>query len=145
VSEPDRPHACVGVVCRKGDEVLLVKRGREPLKGKWSIPGGKLDRGETVREGALRELMEETGVTARITGLIDVVDSIMADAHYVLIDFEAEWISGEPVAGDDAVEAAFFPLAEALKMVSWDETRRVITPRDSAIASPAPALPHSLD
>lgn len=132
------PLACIGVVCRRGDEVLLVKRGREPLKGKWSIPGGKLEYGETVADGALRELKEETGVTARITGLINVVDSIMDDAHYVLIDFEAEWIAGEPVAADDAEEAAFFPLAEALEKVSWDETRRVITPR-------AHASPHSRD
>ena len=145
MNEPDRPLACVGVVCRKGDQVLLVKRGREPLKGKWSIPGGKLDRGETVREGALRELMEETGVTARITGLIDVVDSILEDAHYVLIDFEAEWISGEPVAGDDAVEAGFFTLTDAIQKVSWDETRRVIAPRETANTSPAPASPHSVD
>lgn len=131
------PLACVGVVCRRGGEVLLVRRGRQPLKGKWSIPGGKLQYGETVVEGALRELKEETGVEARITGLIDVVDSIMDEGHYVLIDFEAEWISGEPTAADDAEEAAFFPLAEALEKVSWDETRRVITPR------PAHASPHS--
>jgi 8-oxo-dGTP diphosphatase len=133
VSEVKRPLACVGVVCRKGDQVLLVKRGREPLKGRWSIPGGKMDFGETVRAAALRELKEETGVTARITRLIDVVDSIMDDQHYVLIDFEAEWMSGEPVADDDADEAQFFPLAEALEKVEWDETRKVI----------APSLPHS--
>lgn len=128
-----RPLACVGVVCRRGNEVLLVKRGREPLKGRWSIPGGKLDFGETVRQAALRELAEETGVTARITRLIDVVDSIMDGQHYVLIDFEAEWIDGEPVASDDAADARFFPLDEAMKRVEWDETRRVI----------APPLPHS--
>lgn len=133
MSENPRPLACIGVVCRKGDSVLLVKRGREPLKGRWSIPGGKLDFGETVREAALRELAEETGVTARITRLIDVVDSIMDGQHYVLIDFEAEWVSGEPTAADDAEEARFFPLDEALKRVEWDETRRVI----------APPLPHS--
>ncbi|MEE2525242.1 NUDIX hydrolase [Hyphobacterium sp. HN65] len=128
MSKQERPIACVGVVCRRGDDVLLVKRGREPLKGKWSIPGGKMDFGETVREAALRELKEETGVEARITRLIDVVDSVMGDRHYVLIDFEAEWISGEPEAADDADAAEFVAVEEAMQRVSWDETRRVITP-----------------
>tara|TARA_R100000455_G_C6171281_1_gene52620 strand:+ start:153 stop:542 length:390 start_codon:yes stop_codon:yes gene_type:complete len=128
MSEPNRPLACVGVVCRRGNDVLLVKRGREPLKGRWSIPGGKMDFGETVRDAALRELKEETGVNARITRLIDVVDSVMGDKHYVLIDFEAEWISGDPVAADDADAAEFVPVEEALKRVSWDRTRQVITP-----------------
>lgn len=128
MSEKRRPLACVGVVCRRGDEVLLVRRGREPLKGKWSIPGGKMEFGETAKEAALRELQEETGITARITRLIDVVDSIMDDQHYVLIDFEAEWISGEPVAADDAEAAEFVPVREALQRVSWDRTRKVITP-----------------
>ena len=128
MSQTKHPLACVGVVCRKDDQVLLVKRGREPLKGRWSIPGGKMDFGETVRDAALRELKEETGVTAQITKLIDVVDSIMDGQHYVLIDFEAEWVSGEPVAADDAADARFFPLAEALEKVDWDETRRVIAP-----------------
>lgn len=123
-----RPLACVGVVCRRGDDVLLIRRGREPLKGKWSIPGGKMDFGETVRAAALRELKEETGVEARITGIIDVVDSIMDDQHFVLIDFEAEWISGEPIAADDAMEAEFVPIGEAMRRVDWDETRRVIKP-----------------
>lgn len=128
MSEKRRPLACVGVVCRRGDEVLLVRRGREPLKGKWSIPGGKMEFGETAKEAALRELQEETGITARITRLIDVVDSIMEDQHFVLIDFEAEWISGEPVAADDAEAAEFVPVKEALQRVSWDRTRKVITP-----------------
>jgi len=128
MTEIKRPLACVGVVCRRGEEVLLIRRGREPLKGKWSIPGGKMDFGEPARDAALRELKEETGVEARITGLIDVIDSIMDDQHYVLIDFEAEWISGEPIAADDAMEAEFVPIDEAMRRVDWDETRRVIKP-----------------
>ena len=128
MTEQKRPLACVGVVCRRGNDVLLIKRGREPLKGKWSIPGGKIDFGESVRDAALRELKEETGVEGRITRLIDVVDSIIDGQHYVLIDFEAEWVSGEPVADDDADAAEFVPAEEAMQRVSWDETRRVITP-----------------
>lgn len=128
MNKTKRPLACVGVVCRRGDEVLLIRRGREPLKGKWSIPGGKVNYGETVREAALRELKEETGVTAKIIGLIDVVDSIMDGKHFVLIDFEAEWVSGEPVPDDDADAAEFVPVQVAMGRVSWDETRRVIAP-----------------
>lgn len=128
MTKQKRPLACVGVVCRRGDDVLLIKRGREPLKGKWSIPGGKIDFGEAVRDAALRELREETGVEGRITRLIDVIDSIIDGQHYVLIDFEAEWVSGEPVADDDAAAAEFVPVEEAMRRVSWDETRRVITP-----------------
>ena len=128
MTEQKRPLACVGVVCRRGDDVLLIKRGREPLKGKWSIPGGKIDFGEAVRDAALRELREETGVEGRIPRLIDVIDSIIDGQHYVLIDFEAEWVSGEPVADDDAAAAEFVPVEEAMRRVSWDETRRVITP-----------------
>jgi 8-oxo-dGTP diphosphatase len=122
------PIPAVGVVCLRGDEVLLIRRGAPPRLGEWSLPGGRIEPGEGVRAAALRELHEETGVEARLTGLIDVVDGIFPDAgrHYVLIDFVAEWISGEPVAGDDAAEAAFVPVQQALELLTWSETRGVI-------------------
>jgi len=118
----------VGVVCLKGDEVLLIRRGKAPRQGEWSLPGGRIEPGERAVDAALRELAEETGVTARILGLIDVVDGIFADEgrHYVLIDYVAEWVSGTAVAGDDATDAAFMPVATALTSVSWSETRRII-------------------
>ena len=122
------PVPCAGVVCLRGDEVLLVRRGRPPKQGEWSLPGGRIEPGEQAVEAALRELREETGVEAEITGLLDVVDGIFLDAgrHYVLIDYAARWLSGEPTAGDDAVEARFVGLEEAEALVGWDETRRVI-------------------
>lgn len=122
------PMPAVGVVCLRGDEVLLIRRGAPPRLGEWSLPGGRIEPGEGVRAAALRELREETGVEARLIGLIDVVDGLFPDAgrHYVLIDFAAEWFSGEPTAVDDAAEAAFFPLIEALNRVAWSETRRII-------------------
>ncbi len=122
------PVPAVGVVCLRGDEVLLIRRGAPPRTGEWSIPGGRIEPGEAVRDAALRELREETGVEARLTGLIDVVDGVFLDAgrHYVLIDFAADWISGEPAAGDDAVEAAFVSFEEAMRRIAWSETRRVI-------------------
>ena len=122
------PVPAVGVVCLKGDEVLLIRRGTAPRIGQWSLPGGRIEPGERAVDAALRELREETGVSARILGLIDVVDGIFAEEgrHYVLIDYAAEWIEGTPVAGDDAAEATFMSIDEALEAVAWAETRRII-------------------
>lgn len=122
------PAPCVGVVCLRDGEVLLIRRGREPRLGEWSLPGGRIEPGERAMDAALRELREETGVEAEILGLVDVVDGLFPEhgRHYVLIDYVARWIGGEPVAGDDAAEAAFMPVEEALRRVDWDETRRII-------------------
>ncbi len=122
------PVPAVGVVCLRGDDVLLIRRGTPPRQGEWSLPGGRLEPGERLADAALRELREETGVDAELIGLIDVVDGLFPEAgrHYVLIDYAAIWTSGEPVAGDDAAEAVFFPLEEALQRVDWSETRRII-------------------
>ncbi|MBA3049935.1 NUDIX hydrolase [Brevundimonas sp.] len=122
------PVPCVGVVCLRGDAVLLIRRGTPPRQGEWSLPGGRIEPGERAVDAALRELREETGVEARITGLVDVVDGLFPEAgrHYVLIDYAAEWVSGEPVAGDDALEARFVALAQIGTLIDWPETRRVI-------------------
>ncbi len=132
------PVPAVGVVCLKGAEVLLIRRGTPPRQGEWSLPGGRIEPGERGMDAALRELREETGVEARLVGLIDVVDGIFPDAgrHYVLIDYVAEWLSGDPCPGDDAIEAEFMSVAEALDRVSWDETRRIIQ-AGLAMARPA--------
>ena len=122
------PIPAVGVVCLRDDEVLLIRRGTVPRLGEWSLPGGRIESGERAMDAALRELKEETGVSARILGLIDVVDGIFSDEgrHYILIDFVAEWLDGVPVAGDDATEALFMPVSAAMAAVSWSETRRVM-------------------
>jgi 8-oxo-dGTP diphosphatase len=122
------PVPAVGVVCLRGGEVLLIRRGRPPRQGEWSLPGGRIEPGERVVEAALRELREETGVEAEITGLIDVVDGVFPEAgrHYVLIDYAARWLSGEPVAGDDALEARFVALDQVEDLIDWSETRRII-------------------
>jgi 8-oxo-dGTP diphosphatase len=128
-----QPVAAVGVVCFRGAEVLLIRRGKPPRQGEWSLPGGRIEWGETAAAAALRELAEETGVEAELIGLVDVVDSILASrqsgdvwGHYVLVDYAARWISGAPVAGDDAAEARFVPLAEIDALGLWDETVRII-------------------
>ena len=127
------PVPTVGVVCLRGEEVLLIKRGTPPRLGQWSVPGGRLEWGETLQDAALRELKEETGVDAELLGLIDVIDGVFParpggeiTRHYVLIDYAARWTGGEPMAGDDAAEARFVSRDEAMELVEWEETRRVI-------------------
>jgi 8-oxo-dGTP diphosphatase len=122
------PVAAVGVICLRGDQVLLIRRGTPPRLGEWSLPGGRVEPGEPLRDAALRELVEETGVQAELGPLVDVVDGIFPDSgrHYVLIDFAARWQSGEPVAGDDAADARFWPLDGIEQQVAWAETVRVI-------------------
>lgn len=116
----------VGVVCWRDDDVLLIRRGRAPRKGEWSIPGGKVDRGESLHDAARRELFEETGIRAEIGGLIAVYEIIEPEFHYVLIDYAAKWLSGEAVADDDAAEARFMPLEEALALVKQEDIRDVL-------------------
>lgn len=128
ISALPRPVPAVGVICFRGAEVLLIRRGQEPRLGEWSLPGGRIEPGEAVLDAALRELREETGVEADILGLVDVVDGLFPEhgRHYVLIDYAARWRSGQVVSGDDAAEAGFFSMDDALALVGWDETRRVI-------------------
>jgi 8-oxo-dGTP diphosphatase len=136
MAEAAHPTPCAGVVCLKGDEVLLIRRGQPPRQGEWSIPGGRMELGETAVAAALRELKEEAGVTAEILGVIDVVDHFSEVRQAVLIDYAARWVSGEPTAGDDAAEAAFVPVAEALERVTWEETRRIIREAFERFPSP---------
>jgi len=124
----------VGAVVFRGREVLLIKRGKPPFMGQWSIPGGGLEFGETVKHGITREVREETGVEIDIIGLLDVFDGLPQGqpdggeftTHTVIIDYVAEWIAGEPVAGDDAAEAEFVSIESAIRRLSWDKTRQAI-------------------
>lgn len=137
------PVAAVGVVCLRGEDVLLVRRGAPPLEGRWSLPGGRIEWGERAAEAALRELKEETGCEAELVGLVDVVDALLGRrssasdpwAHYVLIDYAARWIAGEPKAGDDAREARFFAPDELAALDLWTETARVIAAGRAALAA----------
>ncbi len=123
----------IGVVCVRADTVLLIRRGQAPRRGEWSLPGGRIEPGETAHAAALRELAEETSVEAQLAGLIDVVDAIFENRtgdlitrHYVLIEYAARWIAGDPVAGDDADEARFVALNQLADYDLWDETLRII-------------------
>ena len=129
---PNRPLIGVGVIVLKDEQVLLVRRGKPPEAGRWSLPGGRQRLGEEVRETARREVREEAGIDVDILGLLEVVDSIHRDGqdaveyHYTLIDFVAAWRSGDAAAGGDAAGVVWADL-DALKEYNlWTETLRVI-------------------
>lgn len=109
---PQQPVVGVGAVVFIGDEVVLVRRAQEPLKGRWSLPGGRLEVGETMREGIAREVREETGLDVRVGPVVDVLDRIVRDGdgrvefHYVLIDFLCASDGAGLGAGSDASDVA---------------------------------------
>ena len=111
---PSRPVVGVGAVVLDEDRVLLVRRGQEPQKGLWSIPGGGLELGETLEEGARREAREETGLDVRILRFLGTFERILRDDagevefHYILADYLCEPAGGDLRAGDDADRAEWF-------------------------------------
>ncbi len=115
---PERPIVGVLAVVLRGERALCVRRGNPPLRNRWGFPGGVLELGETVAEGAMRELFEETGVVAEAAGVLTVIDTIDRDEagrvryHYALIAVRGLWRSGEGVAADDAEEVAWLSSAE---------------------------------
>jgi len=129
---PERPLVGVGAVIVDGGRVALIKRGKAPLLGEWSIPGGMLELGETVRQGAEREALEETGLVVRATELLGVFDRIVPDDanrtlyHYVLIDFLCEVDSGELRAAGDAAEAKWVRVEELDKLALAEDTAAVV-------------------
>ncbi len=132
---PERPLVGIGVVGLGPRGVLMIKRAKPPRKGQWSLPGGAQELGETVFEAARREVMEETGLTIGILGLVDVVDSIGRDDagkvqyHYTLVEVLARIpprAKTEPRPGSDADEAAWIPLRDIPGLGLWSETERII-------------------
>jgi 8-oxo-dGTP diphosphatase len=117
---PDRPIVAVLAVVIRGEEALIVQRAQQPNAGRWGFPGGVLELGESIAEGAMRELFEETGIVAEPAGVLNVHDAVSRDDdgrvqfHYVLIAVRGVWRSGEGRPGDDAAAVAWATRADIL-------------------------------
>jgi 8-oxo-dGTP diphosphatase len=129
---PDRPIVGVGAVVVKDGKVLLVKRGIAPNKGVWAIPGGGLKLGETLQEGAEREILEETGITIRCGDPCYSFDFFERDGdgrirfHYVIVDMRADYVCGEVQGADDADEAGWVSPEELGNLSVSKNTIRIL-------------------
>ena len=133
---PERPIVGVGGVIIQNGRTLLIRRGSEPLRGQWSIPGGLLELGETLQEGTVRELREETGLQARVVDLIEVFERIervedpatgvRTRYHYVIVDYLCECVAGEATAGSDVTDVAFAAEEELAQYHLTETATRVI-------------------
>jgi len=129
---PDRPFIGIGAVIIDGSRVVLVKRAHPPIQGQWSIPGGVLEVGELVREAAVREAGEETGLIVEPGELLGVFDRVLRDPehrvqyHYVLIDFLCRPVGGELRAASDAAEVRWFKREELPALKLAEDTQEVI-------------------
>jgi len=136
---PERPVVGVGGVVIEEGRALLIRRGSEPLKGQWSIPGGTLELGESLQEGVARELREETGLEVRVLELIEVFDRIFPEDglprakrrskprfHFVIVDYLCERLGGEARAGSDVTDVAFAREEELGKYGLTETATRVL-------------------
>ena len=112
------PEVAVGAVCTHADALLLVRRGRGPAAGEWSVPGGRLEWGETLYEAVVRETFEETGLEVVVDRFLGWVERVEDSYHYVILDFAVTALdpTHTPVAGDDAAEAAWVPRHEVSEL-----------------------------
>ena len=123
---PGVPRVGVGAVVLDAGRVLLVRRGKPPLAGKWSLPGGMLELGETTAEAARREVAEECGLQIRVGELAGILDRVVRDAegriryHWVLVDYVATVESGELCAASDADEAQWVEVDEVARLETTD-------------------------
>ncbi|HEX3542727.1 MAG TPA: NUDIX domain-containing protein [Acidimicrobiales bacterium] len=113
----DLPEVCVGAIALDNDQLLLIRRGRGPAGGRWSVPGGRVEWGETTAEAVVRELAEETGLEALCDEFLGWVERIGEGYHHLILDFRVTIISTDlPTAGDDAAEAMWVPLAQVASL-----------------------------
>lgn len=117
----NRPELSVGVVAISADRLLMIRRGHGPAAGKWAIPGGRVEPGETLAEAVVREIREETGlecICGEFIGWVEIIDDIH---HHVILGFEATVLNNEdPKSGDDAMEALWVPLEEVTNLAIVD-------------------------
>lgn len=129
---PAQPLVGVGALIRRGTKVLLIRRGTDPGKGKWSIPGGLVETGEDIESAAKREVREEVGLAVEVTGFIDVFENIVRDPdgrvkfHYVIIDYFAKPIGGRMKTSDEVEAAGWFTPSEAWKLDLTTTTMKLL-------------------
>jgi 8-oxo-dGTP diphosphatase len=136
---PDRPVVGVGGVVIENGRTLLIRRGSEPLRGQWSIPGGTLELGESLQQGVARELLEETGLQVRVLELIEVFDRVFRDEnakqsdvpsapkyHFVIADYLCERISGEARAGSDVTDVVYATETELERYQLTETATRIL-------------------
>lgn len=136
---PEQPVVGIGGVVIEDGRTLLIRRGSEPLRGQWSIPGGTLELGESLQAGVARELLEETGLEVRVLELIEVFDRVFPQGprddggpgrrpkfHYVIVDYLCERISGEARAGSDVTDVAFATEDELVNYQMTETATRII-------------------
>jgi len=115
------PELCVGAVAVADGQLLMVRRGRGPGSGRWSVPGGRVESGETIRQAVVREVAEETGLQVRCGDLLGWAERIGPRHHFVILDFLVTVSDGRsPVAGDDAAEVRWFPLPSVSQLALVD-------------------------
>lgn len=126
---PGKPLVGVGAIIVRGEEVLLVQRGKAPSFGKWSIPGGLVELGESLEDAVRREVLEEVCIDVSVTDLVVALDRVIPDAggkieyHYILLDFLCEYRGGEPAPASDALACAFVRVAD---LERYDMTRGTV-------------------
>lgn len=129
------PQVGVGAIVFHQNRVLLIKRGQAPNAGQWAIPGGRLKLGETLQQAAEREILEETGIHIKAGEPVFAFDLLQHDAHdqcqrhYVVVDLAAEYLSGEPTAGDDAAEARWVSAGELRELPVNETTLQLLKTR----------------
>src|SRR3954451_21942931 len=117
----DRPEVAVGAIAVRDDSLLLIRRAHGPAGGRWSVPGGRIERGELAAEALVREGKEETGLDALCGGLVGWTELLDEDHHFVVLDFEVTIVDdADPVAGSDAAEVAWVALDEVSELLLTD-------------------------
>jgi ADP-ribose pyrophosphatase YjhB (NUDIX family) len=134
-AEAPRPTVAVGAFVLDGSRVLLIRRGRPPGEGLWSVPGGRLEPGETLAQAVAREVREETGLIVEVGPLAVVVERMGDDHHFVILDYLARVVGGSLGAGTDAAEARFVDDAELASLPVTDGLVDALT-RARAIRRP---------
>ena len=141
---PTRPVVAVGVLVLDEGRVLLVQRAKPPQVGRWTVPGGKVELGETLEQAALRELREETGMTATLGPVVEILDRVMLDEsgqiafHYVILDFLGTEPRGVLRASSDALDARFVAIEDLARYELTDGLAEVVARAEAMRTSAAP-------